>query len=194
MPAKGIRPVYASGECEIDLARRELRVLGSPMPVGGRAFEVIEVLVESAGELVTKDELMNRIWPGAVVMENTLQVHVAAVRKALGPYQSLLKTESRRGYRLLGDWSVRHEDAAKPPVGRQRMQVDGESPVTNFPATVTLVIGRSAAVARLRDLISAYRVVTLTGPGGIGKTTLALKVARRAIGEFPHGGWLVELA
>src|SRR5262249_44871632 len=117
MLGESIRPVYASGECEIDLARRELRVLGSPVPGGGRAFEIIEVLAQSAGELVTKDELMNRVWPGAVVMENTLQVHAAAVRKALGPYRGLLKTESRRGYRLLGDWTVRHYDAAKPPVG-----------------------------------------------------------------------------
>ena len=109
MLAEGIRPVYASGECEIDLARRELRVLGSPVPVGGRAFEIIEVLAQSAGELVTKDELMNRIWPGAVVMDNTLHVHAAAVRKALGPYRGLLKTESRRGYRLLGDWTVRRQ-------------------------------------------------------------------------------------
>src|SRR5580692_4057127 len=116
MPSDDIRPVYASGECEIDLARRELRVLGSPVPVGGRAFEMIEVLAESAGELVTKDELMNRVWPGAIVMENTLHVHTAAVRKALGPYRGLLKTEPGRGYRLLGDWTVRHQDAAAPPV------------------------------------------------------------------------------
>ena len=94
MLAEVVRPVYASGECEIDLARRELRILGSPVPVGGRAFEIIEVLVQSAGELVTKDELMNRIWPGAVVAENTLHVHAGAVRKALGPYRGLLKTES----------------------------------------------------------------------------------------------------
>src|SRR5499427_9917804 len=113
MLAEGNRPVYASGDCEIDLARRELRVLGSPVPIGGRAFDIIEVLAQSAGELVTKDELMNRIWPGAVVMENTLQVHAAAVRKALGPYRGLLKTESRRGYRLLGTWIVRHHDAAR---------------------------------------------------------------------------------
>jgi predicted ATPase/DNA-binding winged helix-turn-helix (wHTH) protein len=186
--------VYASGECEIDLGRRELRVLGSPVPVGGRAFEIIEILARSAGELITKDELINRIWPGAIVTENTLQVHAVAIRKALGPYRSLLKTESRRGYRLLGDWTVRRHDAARPPVGLQRMRVDGESPVTNFPAIVTRLIGRSAVVARLRDFISAYRAVTLTGPGGIGKTVLALKVARGVVGEFADGGWLVELA
>jgi non-specific serine/threonine protein kinase len=116
MLAEHIRPVDASGECEIDLARRELRVLGSPVPVGGRAFEIIEVLAQSAGELVTKDDLMSRIWP-AIVMDSTLHVHAAAVRKALGPYRGLLKIESRRGYRLLGDWIVRRRDAVKSPVG-----------------------------------------------------------------------------
>lgn len=159
-----------------------------------RAFEVLEVLARSAGELVTKDELMGRIWPGAAVMENTLQVHVTAVRKALGPYRKLLKTESRRGYRLLGDWTVRSHDPARTPVGLQPFRGAGHSPATNFPATVTRLIGRSAAVLRLQDLVSAYRVVTLTGPGGIGKTVLALEVARRVLGAFPDGGWLVELA
>ena len=84
-PAEGVRLVYGSGECEIDVARRELRVLGSAVPMGGRAFEIIEALAQSAGQLVTKDELMNRIWPGAIVMDGTLHVHAAAVRKALGP-------------------------------------------------------------------------------------------------------------
>ena len=194
MPEENIRLVHASGACEIDLARRELRILGSPVPVGGRAFEVIEVLARSAGEIVTKDELMDRIWPGAIVTENTLHVHAMAVRKALGPYRSLLKTESRRGFRLLGDWVVRHHDAVRPPVGLQRMQVSGETPVTNFPAPVTRLIGRTAAVEQLRDLMSAYRVVTLTRPGGIGKTSLALKAARGVVGEYADGGWLVELA
>ena len=112
-----------------------------------------------------------------------------AIHKALGPYRTLLKTGSRRGYRVLGDWTVRRHDTAEPPVGLQR--VDGAYPVTNFPATVTRLIGRTAAVAQLRDLMSAYRVVTLTGPGGIGKTSLALKVARRALSAnlLMAAGW-----
>src|SRR5271170_6393459 len=194
MPTEDIRLIHASGECEIDFARRELRVLGSPVPLGGRAFEVIEVLAQLAGELVTKDELMNRVWPGAIVMEGTLHVHAAAVRKALGPYRGLLKTESRRGYRLLGDWTLRPHDVAKPPVGLRQIRVTAESPATNFPATGTRLVGRSAAVQRLQDLVSAYRVVTLTGPGGIGKTALALEVARRVLDRFDDGVWLVELA
>jgi DNA-binding winged helix-turn-helix (wHTH) protein len=67
VPSDDIRPVYASDACEIDLGRRELRVSGSPVPVGGRAFAIIEVLARSAGELVTKDELIDRIWPGLIV-------------------------------------------------------------------------------------------------------------------------------
>ena len=195
MLARGDQPVYASDECEIDLARRELRVLGSPVPVGGRAFEILEVLAESAGELVTKDELMNRVWPGAVVMENTLQVHAAAVRKALGPYRGLLKTKSGRGYRLLGQL----DRAASPDVDTaSRAPNSCEHPGSPrqpiFPCIDAELIGRSPAVQRLRDLVSAYRVVTLTGPGGIGKTILALKVARGLLAEFESGGWLVDLA
>jgi predicted ATPase/DNA-binding winged helix-turn-helix (wHTH) protein len=193
VPTEEITPVYAAGACQIDLARRELRVRDSPVPIGGRALEILEILARSAGDLVTKDELVRRIWPGAIVTENRLQVHAMAIRKALGPYRNLLKTESGRGYRLLGDWTVRRRDAAQPPVGLQRMPA-GESPVTNFPATLTRLIGRSTAVAQLRDLISAYRLVSLTGTGGIGKTALALTVARGVVGEYVDGAWLVELA
>jgi predicted ATPase/DNA-binding winged helix-turn-helix (wHTH) protein len=192
--AEDHRAIYASGEYEIDVSRRELRVLGSPVPLGGRAFEVLSILAQSAGELVTKAELMGRIWPGAIVMDATLHVHAAAVRKALGSRRGLLKTEAGRGYRLLGDWTVRRHAAVKPLAAPLQMRSTGEAPPTNFPAVVTSLVGRSAAVQRLHDLISAYRVVTLTGPGGIGKTTLALQVARRVLGGFAEGGWLVDLA
>src|ERR1700752_3610890 len=104
------QPLLADGEGEIGLARRELRIRGAPGALGGRAFEIVEVLAQSSGRLVTKDELISRIWPGAAVLENTLQVHATAIRKALGPYRALLKTEAGRGYRLLGDWAVHRHD------------------------------------------------------------------------------------
>ncbi len=106
--------IYESGQLEIDLARRELRVRGFPVPIGGRAFEIIEVLVQAAGELVTKDDLMKRVWPGAIVEENTLWVHVSAVRKALGPDRGMLKTVAGRGYRLVGTW---HLSQGRTPIG-----------------------------------------------------------------------------
>src|SRR5580693_6273034 len=189
MHAEGLS-TYESGAWEIDLARRELRSRGQPVPLGGRAFDIIEVLIQSAGELVTKDDLLSRVWPDVTVGDNTLQVHVWAVRKALGADRWMLKTTTGRGYRLLGDWWGRPESAAAVTVAPARTQVH---PQTNLPADGADLIGREAALQQLRDLVSAYRIVTLTGPGGIGKTSLVLKVARRVIGEFADGGWLVEL-
>src|ERR1700720_3461653 len=80
--------VYAYEQWEIDLGRRELRSRGIPVPLGGRAFEIVTVLVKSATELVTKDHMMERVWPGAIVGEGTLHVHISAVRKALVPWHS----------------------------------------------------------------------------------------------------------
>lgn len=194
MSVDSVREIYTSGDCEIDLMRRELRILGSAVPVGGRAFEIIELLVQSAGELVTKSELIGRIWPGVVVSDNTLQAHAAAVRKALGPYRDLLRTEAGRGYRLLGEWTVRRHDAARSQVEPQRPRINKASGVTSFPITATRLIGRSAALAQVSELIAAFRVVTLVGPGGIGKSTLALYAARGMLSAFIHGGSLVELA
>jgi predicted ATPase/DNA-binding winged helix-turn-helix (wHTH) protein len=188
------RPIYASGDCEVDLDRREFRVLGAPEPIGGRAFEIVELLVQSAGELVTKDELMERVWPGAVVLENTLQVHIAALRRALGPHKALLKTESGRGYRLLGDWTAQGPRADGPSPRTRRLPQFEDSPSDNFPVVISSPVGRAIAARLVRDLISAYRVVTLTGPGGIGKTTLAIEAARGVLKDFKGGGRFVEFA
>jgi predicted ATPase/DNA-binding winged helix-turn-helix (wHTH) protein len=182
------------GECGVDLARRELRVRGVPVPIGGRAFDIIEALIRSAGDLITKDALMDRVWPGAIVEDNTLQVHVSAVRKALGPYRAMLKTEAGRGYRLLGTWTVLGDEPSPAPVVPGPAPMAAKPPVTNLPELVGGLIGRSGASRQLHDLLSAYRIVTMTGPGGIGKTKLALALAHHVLASFEHGVWLVELA
>ena len=193
-PKQGPNLIYTCEPWEVDLGRRELRSRGTPVALGNRAFEIVEVLVRAGGQLVTKDDLMERIWPGAIVGDNTLQVHISAVRKALGSDRGMLKTSHGRGYRLVGSWTVQHGEATEaPPVPQPRPQ-SAERPPTNFPAIVSQLVGRSTAVQRVHDLVSAYRVVTLTGPGGIGKTALALKAARDLLIDFEHGAWLVELA
>jgi predicted ATPase/DNA-binding winged helix-turn-helix (wHTH) protein len=182
-------------EWEVDLARRELRARGVPVPIGGRAFEIIEVLVQSAGELVTKNDLSARVWPGAIVEDNTLQFHISAIRKALGPDRKILKTASGRGYRLLGAWTSRQEcTSSVASMDIEPMRSPAEPFQTNLPAAASELIGRTNAVQHLRGLLSAYRVVTLTGPGGIGKTKLALEVARGFFPSFQGDVRLVELA
>lgn len=186
--------VYQSETCEIDLARRELRMCGDKVPVGARALEILEVLVRADGGLITKENLMRSVWPGAFVPDNTLQVHICAIRKALGPYRALLKTESGRGYRLLGDWTARQQNAAVKPTVLDPVEDSGEPPRTNLPARTFGIVGRAENIGQLQDLLSAYRAVTLTGPGGVGKTTLAIEVARALLPGFGGGGWLIELA
>src|SRR5712675_2032920 len=160
--AQGRQLVYESGEWEVDLARRELRVRGVPVPIGGRAFEIIEVLVQSGGELVTKNDLMTRVWPGAIVEDNTLQFHISAIRKALGPDRGMLKTASRRGYRLTGAWSPRQESPSSvDSIDLEPLRRSAEPFQTNLPAAASELIGRGTAVQHLRDLLCAYRVITL---------------------------------
>jgi predicted ATPase/DNA-binding winged helix-turn-helix (wHTH) protein len=187
--------VYQSGQLEVDVTRRELRVRGVHMPIGGRAFEIIEVLVKAAGNVVSKDDLMASVWPGAIVEESTLWVHISAVRKALGSERGKLKTISRRGYQLHGSWRV-SEDVALAS------EIDSQAPVApappafshNLPTPGTSLIGRQSAVRELRSLLSAYRMVTLTGPGGIGKSRLALEIAREKLAQPRADVRLVELA
>ena len=194
VPEQGQRPVYASAGWEIDLARRELRSSGVPVPLGGRAFEIVAELVQSGGELVSKTDLAERVWPRTFVEEGAIRVHIAAIRKALGPDRDMLSTAVGRGYRLLGTWQVRHDSTPAAQAAVAPMQARVEPVLTNLPVARFDLIGRASAIPYLRDLLSAYRVVTLTGPGGIGKTTLALEVARSVFQDLQGGSLLVELA
>jgi non-specific serine/threonine protein kinase len=136
---------------------------------------------------------MGRVW-GAIVEENTIQVHISAIRKALGPDRGMLKTISGRGYRLLGSWTIREEEhASAAPTYLEQVRKSARPFQSNLPSRTSDLIGRDGAVQHLRNLLSAYRAVTLTGPGGIGKTSLALEVARKLFPTFQGDAWLVEL-
>jgi non-specific serine/threonine protein kinase len=193
VPEQCRRAVYSSNGWEIDLGRRELRAHGVPVPLGGRAFEIIEVLLRAGGELVGKYDLMNRVWPGAIVEDNTLQFHISAIRKALGADRELLKTVSGRGYRLLGPWATRQGIGPPEPAGIAPVRRLEEAFQTNIPLAASALIGRTVAQRHLLDALSAYRVITLAGPAGIGKSVLALEVARSLIPTFAGDCWMVEL-
>ena len=162
---------------------------GRTVPLGSRAFDLLIELLENGGELVGKDVLMRRVWGDIVVGENTLQVHVAALRKALGADHGFILTESGRGYRFVAP--VRHEtegrNGAPAAIGRPPAR-------HNLPRDLGGFIGREADCAALLELLAAHRLVTLAGPGGIGKTSLALQAARRLAADLPDGAWLIPLA
>jgi predicted ATPase/DNA-binding winged helix-turn-helix (wHTH) protein len=194
MSEQGPNLVYECGQWQLHLGRRELRACGIPVPIGARAFEIMTVLVQSANELVTKGALMDRVWPGGIVGENTLHVHIVAIRKVLDQDRAMLDTVSGRGYRLLGEWTVRQESAREAPVGLDYVPMPATKFHSNLPETALDLIGRTTAVRYILDILSSARAITLTGPGGIGKTTLALHISRRIRPTFIGDIWLVELA
>lgn len=184
---------YAFGKWEVDVAHRELRADGAPVAIGGRAFDIVELLVRSAGEVVTKADLMRSIWPGVVVVENALEVHISAIRKALGSDRSMLKTVAGRGYRLTGAWTSAFSSTTEATSRAGLLPSRFRLGFGHFPLPGSELIGRSAAVSKLSAVMSEYRVVTLTGPGGIGKTRLAQAVAHRVLPSFEGHGCYVEL-
>ncbi len=169
--------------------QRELRVGEERVPLGSRALDVLLVLIEARGDLVTKEELLARAWPGIVVEESNIQVQISALRRALGAQRNLIVTVPLRGYRFVGE--VRRVE----PVSTAGMNAAERAVVpTNLPAPVADFIGRESELVTVRELLRHNRLVTLVGTGGIGKTRLALEAARAALAEFPDGVWLAELA
>jgi DNA-binding winged helix-turn-helix (wHTH) protein len=90
------------GRVRVLLRRRQLLADGVPLELGTRAFDILVVLLEADGALVTKEELLRRVWPGIVVSEGNLKVQVSALRRALGADRSAIRTEFGRGYRFTG--------------------------------------------------------------------------------------------
>jgi non-specific serine/threonine protein kinase len=136
---------------------------------------------------------MSRVWSGAIVEESVLHVHISSIRKALGPDRGMLKTAYGRGYRLLGRWTVRRESPSTAPAELETVPSAVPTFVTNIPVATPELIGRQTAAQHVRELLSAHRVVTLTGPGGIGKTALAINVARSLMPTFDGASVVVEL-
>jgi len=161
---------------------RRLLASGASMPLGPRAFDLLVVLVERAGQLVTKDELLERVWPKLVVEQNNLPVQVTSLCKILGP--ASISTVTGHGYRFnLAVERLAIEPMRPSPIRRH-----------NLPRPLTSFIGHEEDLDEYSALLGETRLLTLTGIGGCGKTRLAIKLGERMLPSFAGGVWYVDLA
>jgi non-specific serine/threonine protein kinase len=164
MPNPGAPQPFRFGPFELEPDTRRLLKDGATVPLRARTFDLLVALIDRAGSLLTKDELLDRVWPGVVVEEAALYVQISALRKVLG--SGAITTVSRRGFQFT------------LPVTRGDGEADRASkPRQNLPCSLTSFIGRVRELAELEDLVQENRLVTLTGSGGSGKTRLAIEVA-----------------
>lgn len=152
---------------ELQPAERRLLIDGQPAALGRRAFDLLIALAERPDHLLSKNELMERVWPGLVVEEANLQMQVSNLRKLLGG--EVIATVPGRGYRFTATVSdasgVPSQPTVLPP------------PVPPAPAAAHCLIGRDDDLDRLRKLLEATGCVTVVGSSGVGKTSLARAVA-----------------
>ena len=177
----------AFGPYRIHPGQRLLLEGQQPLRLGRRAMDILLILLAHAGEVVSKQQLMAGVWPDSVVEDINLRVHMAALRKALGDGQNgqrYIVTVAQRGYSFVAPILLDSLEQ-KPAVAVARH---------NLPLRRTRMIGRQPVVDHLIAQLPRRRCITLVGPGGIGKTTVALRVAEQLIGQYRDGIRLVDLA
>ncbi|SIO48626.1 Predicted ATPase [Bradyrhizobium erythrophlei] len=181
--------VVVFGPFRLFLAERLLKKDSESLPVGGRALDLLITLVERAGEVITHKELSGWVWPGITVEDANLRVHIAALRKILGDGQDgarYIANVAGRGYCFVA------------PVQRQKVfsttALAGPVKTRTLPARLQRMIGRDETIEALRSMVIAQRFVSIVGPSGMGKTTLAVAVAHVMVTDFGNAICFVDLA
>jgi predicted ATPase/DNA-binding winged helix-turn-helix (wHTH) protein len=172
---------YQVGPFRLDLESRLLTRDGQRVALGPRAIAVLATLVSNAHRHVPKSAIMDAAWPGRVVEDANLAVQISAIRRALAwapGGDQWVETLARRGYRYVGP--------LEPVRGGERAH--------HLPRALTPFIGRNAARERLCALVREARLITITGPGGIGKTRLVVQVAEDLARSYRGGAWFTDLA
>jgi DNA-binding winged helix-turn-helix (wHTH) protein len=168
---------FSFGPFALSLIGRRLSKDGKPVELGGRAFDILVALVERAGQVVGKDELIAIVWPNTFVEEGSLRFHVASLRKALGDGESgarYVTTVYGGGYCFVA-----------PVVRSEAMPTEASSRLPHrLPLSPSRIVGRDQLLRVVAAQVKAERFVTILGPGGIGKTTLAVAVGRALLSEF----------
>jgi predicted ATPase/DNA-binding winged helix-turn-helix (wHTH) protein len=177
------------GPFHLVASERLLTKAGAPVELGSRALDILTVLISMPNEIVSKKDLMSRVWPDVLVEEGSLRFHVASLRKALGDGKNgarYITTLPGRGYCFVAPVS-------QPNTQRDVPVVAVNFPHANLPSRLSRMVGRDDDVLKLSAQLSASRFVTIVGTGGVGKTTVAIAVGNHLIEAFAGAVLFVDL-
>ena len=187
----GTNDVASFGLFRLFAAERQLKKGDEPVQLGGRALDTLIALVECAGEVVSQKELISRVWPNVTVEEANLRVHIANLRKALGDGREgarYIVTVPGRGYSFV---ALVTRSAPQPSPSKRAVVSDRPQ---GLPPKLSRMIGRDDTIRALSAQVMTYRFVSIVGPGGGGKTTVAISVAHALLDGFNGAVYFVDLA
>ena len=178
------------GPFKLLASERLLTKQGVPVELGARALDILVVLTSTPNEIVSKKDLLSRVWPDVIVEEGSLRFHMNGLRKALGDGQGdarYITTLPGRGYCFVAPVS-------RPPGPNDNVPaIAGKFPHANLPSRLSRVIGRDEDVLKLSAQLNASRFVTIVGSGGVGKTTVAIAVGHHLFDAFSGALLFVDL-
>lgn len=187
--AEAIRTAFAFGPFRFIPSQRLLMKEDRQIKLGGKALDLLHLLVLRAGEEVTKASLIEHTWPDIFVEEANLKVHISSVRRALDdthPQATYIATVAGRGYQFVA--SVK-----KQPFSSAEESAQEPTCFSNLPPVQSLV-GRQRDIDCITRALDFTNLITLVGPGGVGKTSLAVAVGHAKRNEYPDGICFVDLS
>ena len=174
--------------------RRIIERDGEPIKIGSRAFEILIALVDRAGEVVSKAELLSCVWQNTTVDDGALRVHIVNLRRVLGEDQngvSYITCVSGRGYCFVAPVERVSAERSSAASGAAAERISPSFPLSR---PLRRMFGRDETVDELRAQLMAKRFVTIVGPGGIGKTTVATAIAHTLLATFAGAVAFVDLS
>ena len=185
------REVISFGPFRLDRAKRLLEKAGVPVKLGGRALDILICLTDRAGEVVSGKDVIAQVWPAVFVDYTNLRVQMVGLRRALGDGRAgtrYVTNVTGRGYCFVAPISR----SPLPDETMTRSDVVGSA--HNLPARPEQMVGRDGTVGTIAAQLSDWRFTTVVGPGGIGKTTVAVAVAHNLLASFDSAVHFVDLA
>jgi predicted ATPase/DNA-binding winged helix-turn-helix (wHTH) protein len=197
MDTSARRAIYRFGEFEVDVAAYSLSRGPQRLRLSRQPMNLLLLLLERRHELVSREDIAGRLWEPNVFMDLDAGIRTAIlkIRRELGESPKFVETVPGKGYRFIGHVEVVAQPRAEASsVALPNPELHSNTRHHNLPAEMTSFVGRRKELLDLRGRLSSSRVLSLTGAGGIGKTRLALRLAREALDDFADGVWVVDLA